>query len=103
MKTFLLRVLILFGCLGVLWCGATSCGSTATDGGIETRLQSNDIPGTTIASTFVRAACGGDDLSPQLYWNYIPATALSLAITVLDDSANDFVHWILYNLSLIHI
>lgn len=98
LRKHLWRTILLIGCLGVLWYGATSCGSSATDGGIPTNLQSNDIPGTTIASTFVRAACGGDDLSPELYWNYIPATALSLAITVLDDSANDFVHWILYNI-----
>jgi Raf kinase inhibitor-like YbhB/YbcL family protein len=92
-----LKVTALLCCLGILWCGATSCGSTATDGGVPTNLQSDDIPGTVIASTFVQAACGGDDLSPQLYWNYIPAAAKSLAITVLDDSASDFVHWILYN------
>jgi len=98
MKSFLLRTLLVLGGLAVLWYGATGCGSTATDGGVPTNLQSDDIAGTVIASTFVRAACGGDDLSPQLYWNYIPATAKSLAITVLDDSANDFVNWILYNI-----
>lgn len=87
------------GCLGLMWYGATGCGSTATDGGaVVLYLQSNDIPGTSIASTFVRAACGGDDLSPQLFWNYVPGNGLSLAVTVLDDDANDFVHWILYNI-----
>jgi len=97
MKSFWKR-LLLVGCAGFLWYAVASCGGTPSDGGIPTNLQSNDIPGTTIASTFVRAACGGDDLSPQLYWNYIPATAESLAITVLDDTANDFVHWIMYNI-----
>lgn len=99
MKSFLLRTLLLLSCLGVLWFGATSCGSAVSDGGLPTNLQSDDVPGTVINSTYVQAACGGDDLSPQLYWNYIPATAESLAITVLDDNADDFVHWILYNIS----
>ena len=85
-------------CATVLWYGVTSCGASSGEMSVPLYLQSNDVAGVTIASTFVRAACGGDDLSPQLFWNMVPGNALSLAITVLDIDADDFVHWILYNI-----
>ena len=97
-KRFLVGIVSLC-CTAVLWYGVTSCGGPGSgEAGVPLYLQSDDIPGVTIADTYVCAACGGTDFSPQLFWNIVPGNALSLAITVLDIDANDFVHWILYNI-----
>ena len=49
--------------------------------------------------------CQGDDISPALQWNGIPAGAASLALIMDDPDAPDpknpkmtYVHWVLYNL-----
>lgn len=49
--------------------------------------------------------CDGDDFSPPLAWDGVPAGAKSLALVVDDPDAPDpaapkkvWVHWILYNL-----
>lgn len=42
----------------------------------------------------------GDDMSPPLKWEGVPAGALSLVITCNDPDApgGNFVHWLLYNI-----
>ncbi|HYD50089.1 MAG TPA: YbhB/YbcL family Raf kinase inhibitor-like protein [Terriglobales bacterium] len=52
-----------------------------------------------------RYTCEGDDVSPPLAWNEVPAGAKSLALIVDDPDAPDpdapkmtWVHWILYNI-----
>lgn len=49
--------------------------------------------------------CDGEDLSPELSWSDVPASAVSLALIVDDPDAPDpaapkmtWVHWILYNI-----
>lgn len=44
--------------------------------------------------------CDGKDISPQLDWTGIPATAKSLAIIMTDPNApkGTFYHWVLYNI-----
>ena len=50
--------------------------------------------------------CDGEDLSPELCWNGVPANARSLALIVDDPDAPDpaapkmtWVHWVLYNIA----
>lgn len=52
-----------------------------------------------------RYTCQGDDVSPSLAWNGVPAAAKSLVLIVDDPDAPDpaapqmtWVHWLLYNL-----
>lgn len=52
-----------------------------------------------------RFTCDGDDVSPALAWDGVPAGAKSLALIVDDPDAPDpnapkrvWVHWVLYNL-----
>lgn len=52
-----------------------------------------------------RYTCDGDDVSPPLRWQGVPATAKSLVLIVDDPDAPDpaapkmtWVHWVLYNL-----
>jgi Raf kinase inhibitor-like YbhB/YbcL family protein len=52
-----------------------------------------------------RFTCDGDDVSPALAWDGLPAGARSLALIVDDPDAPDpaapkrvWVHWVLYNL-----
>ena len=49
--------------------------------------------------------CDGDDISPPLVWDGVPAGAKSLALIVDDPDAPDpaapkmtWVHWVLYNI-----
>ncbi len=49
--------------------------------------------------------CEGQDISPQLAWNAVPAGAMTLVLIVDDPDAPDpaaprmtWVHWLLYNL-----
>ena len=53
----------------------------------------------------VRHTCQGDDISPDLHWNGVPARTRSLVLIVDDPDAPDprapkmtWVHWVLYNL-----
>jgi Raf kinase inhibitor-like YbhB/YbcL family protein len=59
-------------------------------------------PGEEIPSRFT---CEGEDVSPALAWEGVPASAASLALIVDDPDAPDpknprmtWVHWVLYNL-----
>jgi Raf kinase inhibitor-like YbhB/YbcL family protein len=52
-----------------------------------------------------RYSCQGDDISPPLRWEGVPATAQSLVLIVTDPDAPDpraprmtWSHWLLYNL-----
>ena len=63
----------------------------------DTFSHGSDIP--------VRYTCQGDDISPPLSWNQVPAATQSLVLIVDDPDAPDpeapkmiWVHWLLYNL-----
>jgi Raf kinase inhibitor-like YbhB/YbcL family protein len=43
-------------------------------------------------------SCRGEDVSPELSWNGQPAQTASLALTVIDPDARDFVHWSVWNI-----
>ena len=45
--------------------------------------------------------CDGDNLSPELRWQGLPADARSLALVVEDPDApsGTFIHWVIYNIA----
>jgi Raf kinase inhibitor-like YbhB/YbcL family protein len=62
-------------------------------------LKANDV----IPQKFVynQAGCSGDNLSPEINWNGVPASAKSLALVVWDQDApvsGGFYHWLILNL-----
>ncbi len=61
-------------------------------------LKSDDIQqGERIEKRFT---CDGEDLSPELHWDDVPAGTKSLALIVEDPDApmGTFIHWVLYNI-----
>lgn len=42
--------------------------------------------------------CTGDNLNPALTWDGAPNGTATFAITVIDESAKDFVHWVHVNI-----
>lgn len=95
-KVFLSVALV---CLvGFFAFGGSSCGSSGT-AAVAFALASNDITaGAAMAAAYAAVACGGNNISPQLRWTDSPAGALAFAVTLLDLSANNFVHWIIWNI-----
>lgn len=85
--------------------GAEGCGTGTVDessaGSSDLKLSSDDITsGEAISSNHSHTSCKGSNLSPQLGWSGdAPTGTKSYAVTVLDSSLSDAVHWILYNLS----
>ena len=45
-----------------------------------------------------RFTCDGEDVSPALQWNGLPAATTEVAIVVTDADANQFVHWVVAGL-----
>ena len=55
----------------------------------------------TVPKKMVAKDCGGSNISPQLRWSDIPASAKSLVLIVHDPDAphvNGYYHWVLVNL-----
>ena len=93
-------------------CGATAVvfyvvatGLTGDAAGAEpfqvnvTGLKANDV----VPARFVynRAGCSGENISPEISWSGVPASAKSLAIVVWDQDApvsGGFYHWVIVNL-----
>lgn len=81
--------------------GGNGGGNGGDSGGSTTfALTSTDITsGGTIGSTYALADCNGSNTSPQLSWSGdLPTGSLALAVTVLDTSASNFVHWLVYDI-----
>lgn len=78
----------------------TSSSNSGGSSGSSLTLTSDDITsGGTIASTFAMTDCMGGNQSPHLAWSgTLPSGTLSLAVTVIDTSFNNAVHWLLYNI-----
>lgn len=47
---------------------------------------------------FVCPTYGGDEVSPALAWGDVPAGTQSLALTMLDPDAGQYVHWLVGNI-----
>jgi Raf kinase inhibitor-like YbhB/YbcL family protein len=43
----------------------------------------------------VMYTCDGDNVSPPLAWESVPAGTVELALTDVDPDANNFVHWVM--------
>jgi Raf kinase inhibitor-like YbhB/YbcL family protein len=43
--------------------------------------------------------CDGADVSPELSWSGAPAETLAMALIVDDLDADEFVHWLVYNMT----
>jgi Raf kinase inhibitor-like YbhB/YbcL family protein len=70
--------------------GQTGAGFTLESSAFE---DGGDIP--------VEFACsdqGGDDTSPPLEWSGASQMAIGYALVMRDLDANDFVHWVLFNI-----
>lgn len=82
--------------------GATFAGMTnsfTTAGTAEFALGCPDITdGGTIPDAHAYTTCSGSNLSPEMTWTNPPDGILSYALTVIDEDADDFTHWILYNI-----
>lgn len=76
----------------------SSCGGSTAPSN-EFTLSSDDITnGYDVGLTFVCTDNAGLNLSPQLSWDEnIPDGTLSFAITLIDQQASSFIHWIMYN------
>ena len=62
-------------------------------------LKANDVIPQKFA--YNHAGCSGDNLSPEISWNGVPASAKSLALVVWDQDApvsGGFYHWLILNL-----
>ncbi len=46
----------------------------------------------------IRYSCEGDNISPKINWTGVPAGAGSLALTVTDPDAENFLHWVVWNI-----
>jgi Raf kinase inhibitor-like YbhB/YbcL family protein len=46
------------------------------------------------AAIDARYTCDGDDVSPALSWTGLPDGTVEVAIVVVDDDADGFVHWV---------
>lgn len=94
--------------IAMLTLTVVGCGTSSSSGGggdsTEFTLSSSDLTsGSEIGSTYVggvdEGGCGGTNQSPQLSWTNTPTDGVgSLAVTVLDQSSSNFVHWIVYNI-----
>jgi len=66
----------------------------AGDGGLgvsSTEFEDGDaIP--------VEFTCDGDDVAPPISWTGIPEGTQSLALVMDDPDANNFVHWVVYDI-----
>lgn len=98
---FVSVVLFFFAVVFLKGCGSST--DEIEDGGEATTfsLASNDITnGGTVGDTYVynQEGCTGSNQSPQLSWSNPPDNTLSYAITVLDSDANNWVHWIIYDI-----
>lgn len=101
-------MVVVLGCAVVAFAGfgLAGCSSSSTPAPDPAppstlTLTSNDITsGAEIGLTYVLTTdCGGSDTSPQLTWSGdLPSGTLSFAVTVLDQSNSDFVHWSVYNI-----
>ena len=63
-------------------------------------LKSRELSGQLARPQFARSL-GGENQSPQLFWEHAPAGTQSFAVTIYDPDAptgSGFWHWVLFNL-----
>ncbi|MBN1514870.1 MAG: YbhB/YbcL family Raf kinase inhibitor-like protein [Phycisphaerae bacterium] len=65
---------------------------------VTSRLLLNDA-GAIDQRFAYRPGCGGDNVSPQLSWTGAPEETQSFVVVVLDRSAGDFIHWMVFDIA----
>ncbi|MEE9430177.1 MAG: YbhB/YbcL family Raf kinase inhibitor-like protein [Melioribacteraceae bacterium] len=63
-------------------------------------LKSNDIGGQAIMKQ-VNKYCGGENISPQLFWEHAPDSTKSFAVTIHDKDAptgSGWWHWLVFDI-----
>lgn len=85
--------------------GGGDSGPSASDEAVKLADQSTDAPITVSSSAFgdgdpipVEYTCDGDDVSPPLAWQGVPADAAEVALVMDDPDADTFVHWVVWGI-----
>lgn len=60
-------------------------------------VDGEDLPDFATASAF-GGQCAGDNLNPDLAWSGAPEGTESFAIVMIDRSANNFIHWVHFDI-----
>lgn len=85
----------LFRVLPALVIGSCLFGQTFT-------LKSNELGGqATLRQVFKGFGCEGENISPQLFWEYAPKETKSFAVVIHDESAptgSGWWHWLIFDL-----
>jgi Raf kinase inhibitor-like YbhB/YbcL family protein len=85
--------------LVVAGCGSGDTRSSPSEVPMATELRLTSTAfaaGGAIPATYT---CDGEDVSPDLEWEGVPASAGALVLVVDDPDANGFIHWIVYDLT----
>ena len=82
-----------------------ACGGDDDDGGRATQEPAGTGPPIFTSGAFssggaipIDFSCDGDNVSPPLDWRRLPEGTRSLALTMDDQDANGYVHWVMYNI-----
>jgi len=99
MRAFLPLAAVLFAVAFV------ACGGDDDDGGSASLTPAETGPIFFTSDAFssggeipAEYSCDGDNVSPALSWQRLPAGTESLALTMDDPDANGYAHWVMYNI-----
>lgn len=82
------------------WCKKGTAGESQGEGGKEMGIKISSAAFKNDGLIPAKYTCDGEDISPPLRWEGVPAGAKSIAIICDDPDApmGTFVHWVLFNL-----
>jgi Raf kinase inhibitor-like YbhB/YbcL family protein len=99
-KGFVCGVALLAFSVSVIWVVKDAAGAEALQLQVA-GLKANEV----IPQKFVynHSGCSGDNISPEITWSGVPASAKSLALVVWDQDApvsGGFYHWVILNVPI---
>ena len=99
-KGFVCGVVVLAFSASVIWVVKDAAGAEALQLQVA-GLKANEV----IPKKFVynHSGCSGDNISPEITWSGVPASAKSLALVVWDQDApvsGGFYHWVILNVPI---
>jgi Raf kinase inhibitor-like YbhB/YbcL family protein len=99
-KGFVCGVALLAFSVSVIWVVKEAAGAEALQLQVA-GLKANEV----IPQKFVynHSGCSGDNISPEITWSGVPASAKSLALVVWDQDApvsGGFYHWVILNVPI---
>jgi len=99
-KGFVYGVALLAFFASVIWVVTDAAGAEALQLQVA-GLKANEV----IPQKFVynHSGCSGDNISPEITWSGVPASAKSLALVVWDQDApvsGGFYHWVILNVPI---